>query len=132
VLDTSALIRLYIPDGEIPSGLEEALRAAWRAERIILIPELALAEAAQVLLKKESAGYITDTEADEILSNILELPMEVVGHYNIIFDALNLSRKYKLTVYDSLFVSLAQKKEATLITADQELEKTFMKYSEAC
>ena len=129
VLDTSALIRLYVPDGEIPSGLEEGLKAAWRAESTILIPELALAEAVQVLWKKESAGYLTEKETDEIVTSILELPIEVVGHYDIIADALKISRKHNLTVYDSLFIVLAQKKGANLITADRKLRRVFEKNS---
>jgi predicted nucleic acid-binding protein len=46
VLDISALVRLYVPDGPIPEGTEEAIEATWRAEAVALAPELALAEVA--------------------------------------------------------------------------------------
>lgn len=125
VIDTSALIRLYVPDGPLPKGLKEHIGSAWRAETILMIPELALAEVAQVLWKKEQAGYIKPYEVDEIISAVLELPIEIIGHYDILLDALFLARHHDLTVYDSLFLALARKKKAELITADQKLKNVF-------
>ena len=58
VVDTSALIRLYVPDGPLPAGFEEALDAAWNAETVLLTTELALVEALQVLHRKEAAGFL--------------------------------------------------------------------------
>jgi len=103
VLDTSALIRLYLPEGPIPDFLEESVRLASQAELLLLIPELALAEAAQVLRKKEKAGILTKNEVDIILEAILELPLNIIGHFDILTDALFLARKHDLTVYDSIF-----------------------------
>ncbi|MFZ0451881.1 MAG: type II toxin-antitoxin system VapC family toxin [Desulfatiglandaceae bacterium] len=125
IVDTSALIRLYVPDGPIPDGLEEYLAAAWRGEIALMIPELALAEFVQVLWKKEQAGYLESSEVGEIVAALLELPIEVVGHHGILMDALSLARPYGLTVYDSLFLSLARKKKAELVTADQRLKNAF-------
>jgi len=125
IVDTSALIRLYVPDGPIPAGLEEYLDAAWRAETTLMIPELALAEFVQVLWKKEQAGYLKLSEVDEIVAALLELPLEIIGHQDILIDALSLARSNGLTVYDSLFLSLALKKKAELITADQRLKNVF-------
>ncbi len=89
------------------------------------MPELALAEVTQVLLKKERLGFITQTEADEIFHSVLELPFEVYGHYDLLPDALSIARQYNLTVYDALFLALAIKKSADLITADQKLSAVF-------
>jgi len=125
VVDTSALIRLYVPDGPIPDGLEEHLDAAWRGEIILMIPELALAEFVQVLWKKEQAGYLESSEVDEIVEALLELPVEIIGYHGILMDALSLARRYGLTVYDSLFLSLAMKRKAQLITADEHLKSAF-------
>ena len=74
IIDTSALIRFYIPDGTLPGNLEESIHSAWRGESTIMAPELLLAEAAQVLLKKEKSGFLQPQEADDILASILELP----------------------------------------------------------
>lgn len=129
VLDTSALIRLYVPDGPLPKGLEEHIALAWQAEAVVIIPELALVEAAQVLWKKESAGYLESSEVDEICTCILELPLEIIGHYALLPDVFSIVRQHQLTAYDALFIVLAQKRKAGLITADQKLLKVFQNIS---
>ena len=125
VIDTSALIRLYIPDGLIPQDLERIIDSAWRTETALLVPELVMAETGQVLLKKEKAGYLNVEEVDEIMTAILELPLEVVGHREIISDALTMARNYQLTVYDAIFLVLALNNHAELITADRQLQNIF-------
>lgn len=125
VLDTSAIVRLYIPDGPLPDGLEAYVGAAWRTETSILTPDLALAEVTQVLRKKEQAKFLEPSEVDETLAAILALPLEIVAHRDLMPDALNLAREKNLTVYDSLFLALAIKKNAILITADRELARAF-------
>ena len=125
VIDTSALIRLYVPDGPIPENLEEHISSALSSETTLLIPELALAEFAQVLWKKEQAGYLTSTEVDEIMSAFLDLPLEIFGHYDILSEGLSLARRYSLSVYDALFLALAGNRKAELVTADQRLKDVF-------
>ena len=125
VLDTSALVRFYIPDGPLPEGLEKAVDAAWGGETMLLAPEFALAEAAQVLRKKEAAGGLTSSEADEILNALLGLPIELIRHDRLVTDAATLARRHDVTVYDALFLALARKEHAELITADDRLEAAF-------
>lgn len=129
VADTSALIRLYLPDGPLPEDLEDHIDSAWQGETIIFIPEIALAEAAQVIWKKQRAGILKEDEADEILSAFLDLPLEVVGHRDLLIDALSLARLNNLTIYDGLFLALAIKLKAELITADKKLSNTFKNLS---
>ncbi len=123
VLDTSALLRLFVPDGPVPEGVEEIVEQAWRAEAILLAPEQVLSEAAQVLLKKQEAGILEASEVEEILTSILSMPLETVGHREILADSLHLAEKRKLTVYDALFVVLASKRGAELFTADRKLAR---------
>ncbi len=127
VIDTSALIRLYVPDGPIPAGLEQSIEAAWQGDGILLMPELALAEAAQVLWKKEQQGLLTTTEVANIINALLDLPIEPIGHRELLIDALAYSRTYSLTVYDSLFLVAAMRRKADLITADAALHAAFEK-----
>lgn len=58
-VDTSALVRLYVPDGPLPDNLETYISSALSYETTLIIPELALAEFAQVIWKKEQADYLT-------------------------------------------------------------------------
>ena len=125
VIDTSALIRFYIPDGPCPILLEESIDSAFKAETTLIMPELALAEAGQVLLKKEKSEYLTQAEVDEIITAILELPIEIVGHHDYLEDAISLARLHNLTVYDSLFLAVAIRKGGELISVDERLKKAF-------
>ena len=63
VADTSALIRLYLPDGPLPEDFEYHIDSAWQGETIIFIPEIALAEAGQVIWKKQQAGILALPES---------------------------------------------------------------------
>lgn len=126
VVDTSALVRLYVPDGPVPDNLEGYISSALNAEVTLIIPELALAEFAQVLWKKEQAGYLTDSEVDEIMAAFLNLPIEIFGHNEILWDALSLARQHSLSVYDALFLALAKNRKAELVTADQRLKNVFI------
>ena len=125
VVDTSALIRLYVPDGPIPDNLESHISSALSAETTLIIPDLALAEFTQVLWKKEQAGYLTSSEVDEIMAAFLDLPLEVFGLIDILSDSLSLARQHALSVYDSLFLALATKRKAELITADKRLKNVY-------
>ncbi len=125
VLDTSALIRFYVPDGPMPDDLEHAIELGYQGDALLIVPELALAEAGQVLLKKERAGLISNEEADTILKSILSIPLEIHGHRDILLDAVSIARKSRISVYDALFVVLSQKQHAPLITADDQLKKCF-------
>ncbi len=119
VIDTSALLRLFIPDGPIPDGMESALREAERGNTALLAPELIIAEAAQVLLKKNKMGVLTQKEMGELLDCITSLPIRLFKHKPIIQHSVELALEHKLTVYDALFLALADGKKSSLITADR-------------
>ena len=81
---------------------------SWALLRTHLLefPELALVEIAQVMRKKELTGHLTSAECDEVLDAILELPLDVVGHHDLLRDAIAFSRSTHLTAYDALTASL--------------------------
>lgn len=56
VIDTSALIRLYVPDGPLPDSFDEFLRGVERGGNRAIAPELLVAEAGNVINKNESQG----------------------------------------------------------------------------
>ncbi len=121
VLDTSAVVRLYVPDGPLPDRMLSAIEDAARGEVLLLAPELLLAEVAQVLWKKEQRGHLTPSEAAEVLEAIVALPVNLVTHRELLPSAVELARRQGLTVYDALFLALAERHGAALVTADQAL-----------
>ncbi|RMF84217.1 MAG: PIN domain-containing protein, partial [Nitrospirae bacterium] len=127
VADTSALIRLYIPDGPVVEGVEAAVDAAWRGEGLLLCPELALAEMTQVVWKKEIAGHLSSGEADELFEAFLELPLHPVRHGDLLAPARTVARRHGLSIYDGLFLALAIRHRCPLLTADQTLAQAAQK-----
>ncbi len=127
VLDTSAVIRLFIPDGPIPEGLEDAIELAVRSEAVLVAPQLLLAEAGQAVRKKEEAGFLSAAEGDEVLGAIADLPVVYLDHGPMLGHAVEISRRSGLTVYDALFIALARERGATLITADRHLRNIIEK-----
>lgn len=121
VIDTSALMRLFIPDGELPDGLTAAVAGAERGDDVLLAPELVLAEAGQVLHKKRQAGIVTEGELTEIVERVQSLPIRLATHRGRLEDACGLADDLGLTVYDALFLDLARTHSARLITADVSL-----------
>ena len=77
------------------------------------------------LKKKQQAGFLTSAESDEILDAILGLPLDVVGHRDILRTAVDLARNRGLTVYDGLFLALALDKKADLVSAEARLMAAF-------
>jgi predicted nucleic acid-binding protein len=124
VIDTSALVRLFVPDGPVPEGLVECIEAGTRGDVRLLAPELILTELGQLLRKKEEKSYLNKSESAEIVENVLLLPIKYVSHVSLIQPAIVLSRKNRLSVYDCLFLTLANSARAKLFSADERLLKS--------
>jgi len=121
VLDSSALVRLLLPDGPLPPGAEEALRRAERDEMTLLAPELILVESAHVLHKKRQQGYISADEQKELLEGLLSIPLRLCNHAPLVERAMALAHEQAISVYDAFYLALAEKNNVRLVTADTKL-----------
>lgn len=124
VVDTSAFLRLFIPDGDIPPGLEEFFRGAERGENMAIAPELLLAEAGNVVNKKRCQGVLAPGEASGLVRLMRNMPVRYVSHDELILSAIQLAEERNLTVYDALYLALARQKNARLFTADTQLARS--------
>ena len=123
VVDTSALIRLFVPDGPLPNGFEAFMGGVERDLNIAIAPQLLLAEAASVLLKKEKWYELTEREGDQLINDILSMPIRLFSHQALLPRAMQLARKYGLTVYDTLYLALAVEHGAAVFSADQKMQQ---------
>lgn len=121
VIDTSALIRLFIPDGLVPQGQEKFFIGVESGLNTAIAPELILAETANVLLKKERAGELSKEEGQQLLKDINDLPVRLFSHQEILVEAYEIGAKYGLTGYDALFLALAVRHSAAVFTADKKM-----------
>ena len=124
VVDTSALIRLFIPDGPLPDGFDKFLRGVERGLNTAIAPELLVAEAANVINKKQKSGELTGNEGDQLFSDLLSVPIRLFPHRTILLRAFEMARKYNLTVYDTLYLALAEEHGAVIFSADNQLLKS--------
>lgn len=129
VIDTSALIRLYIPDGAIPRGFEEFLRGVERGNNIAIAPELLLVESANVLNKIRKIDEISEAESVQLLTDFLSMPIRYLPHGPIIPTAFDLARENDLTLYDAVYIALALEHGAVLFSADSSMRKIADKLS---
>jgi predicted nucleic acid-binding protein len=123
VIDTSALIRLFIPDGPIPEGFEKFLRGVERGSNTAIAPELLLVESANVLDRKRKLNEISEDESIPLLKDMLSLPIRYFPHGSLISEAFDLALEHGLTVYDAVFLALASEKGAVLFTGDRDMQK---------
>lgn len=123
VVDTSALIRLFVPNGPLPDGFEEFLRGVERGLNTAIAPELLLAEAANVIKKMRKSGEIDDSESDQLLDDLLLVPVRLLSHRPVILRAFDLARQFTLSIYDALYLALAENHGAVIFSADRKLLK---------
>ncbi len=123
VLDASAWIRLFVPDGPIPAGLEDAVGKAERGEAVLAAPDLVLVEIAHVLHRKRVATGLLQPDFERLWKDALRLPVDIVPVRDDIDGAIELAAKLNLTVYDACYAALARRLGARLITADDRLAR---------
>ncbi len=119
VLDASVLIKWFSQEENTEKAIE--LREQYIQQTIeILIPELAFLEVINSLRYKKK----NEEELKKIIKNFLDLQ---IGFVALTEDLLNKTLKValenNLTIYDSLYVAIAQFHGCPLITADKELYK---------
>lgn len=123
VIDTSALIRLFVPDGPLHPEVETAFNRAASGADWVLAPQLLLAEAANVLLRKRRRGELSAQELHELVQAVESLPIRLCEHGPLLLPACGLAEAQGLSVYDALYLALAEQHGARLITSDEALDK---------
>ncbi|MGH3666296.1 MAG: type II toxin-antitoxin system VapC family toxin [Egibacteraceae bacterium] len=114
VVDASAVIELLLgrPPG---AGVREPLQ---RREQLAA-PHLLDAEVGQVLRRYERRGELPERRARVALAHLAALPITRFPHAPFMDRAFDL--RANATVYDALYVALAEALRAPLLTADAAL-----------
>lgn len=112
VIDSSALVK-YVAREDGWEGVERYLVSA----RVVTL-DLALKEVANALWKKILKEEVSIDVAIRILSSIYKV-VRVVDEGGYLEDSLRIAVDNGLTVYDSLFIALALRNNAELLTSDK-------------
>ena len=88
---------------------------------ILVVPELFFYEASNAL----RFGYKQEQEINKAVEDMELLQLHVEPYsLDIIKIAVKIALKYDLTIYDAVYVALAEKLNAKLITADEKIIKS--------
>lgn len=115
VIDASVGIKWFIP--EIYS--ESASHLLHNEEVDLFVPDLFFAEFGNVLWKKERKREIPMAIANQILTEVTLFPLEVFPAHKILNLSLEIAVGLKRSVYDSLYLALAQVTQGRMVTADK-------------
>ncbi|MGH8656598.1 MAG: type II toxin-antitoxin system VapC family toxin [Gammaproteobacteria bacterium] len=113
MIDTSVAVKWFLP--EVHSQSASRLL---HQDHQILAPDLIWAEFGNVLWKKWRRKEIDADVAEGILRDFRRFPLEIHGSERLLQLAWAIATEFKRTVYDCLYLALAQRTGGILVTAD--------------
>lgn len=123
VLDASVAAKWFLPRAGEPL-VDEALSLLRRyADGLVqfLVPDLFWAEFANVLWKAVRQGRWTRSAAEAALAGMRRRNLPTAPSLELVDEAFAIATVFERSVYDSLYVALAIRSRAQLITADERL-----------
>jgi predicted nucleic acid-binding protein len=118
VLDASAAVRLILGDPAAADVAEQIREAA-----LVMAPELMLSEVANTLWKLQRADQLADLDSQQLLADARDLVDRVEPDRHLQAEALALACHHDHPVYDCLYLALARREAATLISLDRRLQQ---------
>lgn len=119
VIDASVILKWFSQSGENDLDKAVQLREDFGERKIDLyVPELLIYEIANVLRYK---NIFKEDIIHKAISSIYEMDILLPVNPGVINRAVTIARKYRITVYDSSYLSFAQSLGCHLITADKKL-----------
>lgn len=116
VLDASAVVRIIEGSAQAIELHDTVLNAD-----LVLAPELMLTEVANALWRLQRAGQLAADGLQRRLSRAAELVDHIEPDRTLQAEALALATHLDHPVYDCLYLVLARREVATLVSADQKL-----------
>jgi predicted nucleic acid-binding protein len=122
VLDTSVIYKWYVEEEDTAKALLLRDDFVKRGAETV-IPDFLFLELANAMRYNPN---MEQEDLENIVDNLFELSLEtVVTTPTLTKEALEIAYDYQITVYDALYLALAQSLEFEFITADKKLyEKT--------
>jgi predicted nucleic acid-binding protein len=115
VVDASVAAKWVVEEDH---SAQAALLLDWDARHA---PDHWLVEAANVLWAKVFHGDLTAADAEERTTVLLRAPVIGTPIASLMTRAFAISVAQRVTIYDSLYVALAEKRGIPLVTADERL-----------
>jgi predicted nucleic acid-binding protein len=116
VVDASFAASWCLPDEQMSGRIEriaETLRGG-----VIHAPELWMVELTNALLRAERRKRVSSSSVDAFLAEISLIKRRFYSVSDDLSEAMILSRRYQLSVYDALYIALAARLGLPLATLD--------------
>ena len=120
VVDASVVVKWFFPQVHDAA----AYRIAESDHRFIA-PDLVGVEVGNVIWKKLRRGDITPEEGRRLINDFGRLDIATVTHEALLPSAFELAAEAGHPVYDCLYLSLAERSDCRLITADRRFCQAF-------
>ncbi|MEW6557539.1 MAG: type II toxin-antitoxin system VapC family toxin [Elusimicrobiota bacterium] len=118
VLDTSVIYKWYVEE----NGSRQALKILSNfidGKTEISVPDLVLYELANAL---KSNPQNIEKDIEDVIDNFINLNLNiVVATSGLLKNAVKVSYKYDVTIYDAIYIALAEDLNFEFITADKKL-----------
>lgn len=117
VVDASVVIKWFIPE----IYWEQASRLQNYPESSLSIPDFAQLECTSILSKKVRRKEIKIEQANQIQDLLLHMPVQMHPWQDLLLDAGQVAHETYRSVYDCLYLVLAKRVNAKMVTADKKL-----------
>ena len=123
-LDACVAISMLLPEDDTEAAL--TLRDAFRNQAHELIsPDILPIEVAHALTRAERQGKIDVGSSRVLFDGFLDSCPPLYPYFDDIDRAMQLSSKFRLGVFDSLYVALAEEQECLVVTSDKRFLELF-------
>lgn len=120
VVDASVAVKWFLPELHA-----KAARKLLSERGNLLAPDLIWSEVGNTLWKKVQRGELTAEVARGIVREFQHFPLETPASKGLLEAAFDIAERFRITVYDSLYVALALNRGCALVTADRKLYDVF-------
>jgi predicted nucleic acid-binding protein len=116
VVDASLVIKWFVPEIHF-----EAARRWLGASHDYVAPDLLFSEAGNAIWKKVRRKELHPDEGRQLVVDLAHVAVEAIATRSLFQDATALALMAGVTVYDAMYLTLAVRLEAELITGDDRL-----------
>ena len=123
VIDASVAVKWFLPpSGEPLADEARRLLAGYADGRYqFSVPDLFWAECANIFWKAVRQGRCSRNTAEDAILALKDRNLPTTSSQSLLEEAFSLAATFERTVYDSLYVALAIRLKADLVTADERL-----------
>lgn len=116
VVDASVAVKWVLPESDTDRAV-----TLLSADHQLLAPDLMQVEVANVLWKRYRRGELTAEDGTVLLTAMARVPVRRFADAPLLEAAFAIASTFGRSVYDSVYVALALREHARLVTADRRL-----------